>query len=296
MFACAQPKATPKPTVSVSFFSKPSDDGVVVERMSSSSNLHTSTNAGAGWHDAPGYDPIEEFAIVVAGGNISAVQLSAATHGASKMLDLDDFIHLAEEVRIPAPPKLLVDVFHHQLMTDSGGFRQGTAAVTQIDITKLFDAVAGALPKLFDAMARSSSSDVHGTAGPQHHSRHKRVHGRISKVLKKQSSVRKERRATAVFRMQSSLRHSKRGPTTLSGLAAEHAGLAEHVDLPERYVSLVAHNDMKPSMMVFVATHLEFFKQRRIVTTGSTGRALEQKLGLDVALKVSSGPLGVRGL
>jgi methylglyoxal synthase len=54
----------------------------------------------------------------------------------------------------------------------------------------------------------------------------------------------------------------------------------------ERYVSLVAHNDMKPTMMRFVAKHLEFFRERQIITTGSTGKALEEKLGLEVACKV----------
>ena len=63
-------------------------------------------------------------------------------------------------------------------------------------------------------------------------------------------------------------------------------------DIVERYVSLVAHNDMKPTMMLFVASHLEFFRQRQIITTSSTGKALEEKLGLEVACKVSSGPLG----
>jgi len=56
-------------------------------------------------------------------------------------------------------------------------------------------------------------------------------------------------------------------------------------------VGLVAHNNMKPSMMKFVKDHLSFFSRVKLVTTGSTGRALSS-LGLDVEHLVSSGPLG----
>merc|ERR1711988_1054630 len=48
----------------------------------------------------------------------------------------------------------------------------------------------------------------------------------------------------------------------------------------------------KPAMMAFVAAHLDFFRAARIVTTGSTGRALESGLGVKIDTKVSSGPLG----
>jgi len=56
-------------------------------------------------------------------------------------------------------------------------------------------------------------------------------------------------------------------------------------------VSLVAHNNMKPSMMKFVKDHITFFSRVKLVTTGSTGRALKS-LGLEVAHLVASGPLG----
>lgn len=56
-------------------------------------------------------------------------------------------------------------------------------------------------------------------------------------------------------------------------------------------VALVAHNNMKPSMMKFVKDNLKFFKSVNLVTTGSTGRALTG-LGLTVDTLVSSGPLG----
>lgn len=55
---------------------------------------------------------------------------------------------------------------------------------------------------------------------------------------------------------------------------------------------MVAHNKMKAQMSNFVEQHVEFFKHCRIITTGSTGKTLEEKLGLPVYHKVSSGPLG----
>lgn len=60
----------------------------------------------------------------------------------------------------------------------------------------------------------------------------------------------------------------------------------------QKLIAIVAHNEMKPAMMAFVAAHIDFFQASRIVTTGSTGRALESGLGVNVDTKVSSGPLG----
>jgi len=57
-------------------------------------------------------------------------------------------------------------------------------------------------------------------------------------------------------------------------------------------VGLVAHNKMKRQMVSFVEDNMDFFRKCRIVTTGTTGRTLEESLGLPVALKVASGPLG----
>ena len=41
-----------------------------------------------------------------------------------------------------------------------------------------------------------------------------------------------------------------------------------------------------------MAKHRGFFKTVQITTTGSTGGALEKKLGLRIGRKVASGPLG----
>lgn len=68
--------------------------------------------------------------------------------------------------------------------------------------------------------------------------------------------------------------------------------LREFPTFPETLlVALVAHNNMKPSMMKFVSDNLSFFKGVKLVTTGSTGRSLVS-LGLTVDALVSSGPLG----
>lgn len=58
-----------------------------------------------------------------------------------------------------------------------------------------------------------------------------------------------------------------------------------------RYVSLVAHDEMKPSMMKFVEDNLDYISTCPLVTTGTTGRSLE-KMGLNVGKKVNSGPVG----
>ena len=57
-------------------------------------------------------------------------------------------------------------------------------------------------------------------------------------------------------------------------------------------VGLVAHNKMKSQMVSFVKDNLEFFRHCRIITTGSTGRALNKTLGLTIHHTVASGPLG----
>lgn len=72
---------------------------------------------------------------------------------------------------------------------------------------------------------------------------------------------------------------------------AEGGSQVVPVDENTRFVSLVAHNNMKPALMKFVFDNLSFFKHCPIVTTGSTGTALE-RMGLHVTKKVQSGPLG----
>jgi len=64
------------------------------------------------------------------------------------------------------------------------------------------------------------------------------------------------------------------------------------VDESTRFVSLVAHNEMKSILLKFVEEQHDFFSQVPLVTTGSTGKSLEQRLGIPVEKLVASGPLG----
>lgn len=59
-----------------------------------------------------------------------------------------------------------------------------------------------------------------------------------------------------------------------------------------KYISLVAHNEMKPSLIKFVEDHRNFFGKMPLVTTGSTGKAMTESLGIPVEKLVASGPLG----
>lgn len=68
--------------------------------------------------------------------------------------------------------------------------------------------------------------------------------------------------------------------------------LEESMAEGKRFIALIAHNDMKPAMMTFVAKHIGFFRKQRLVTTGSAGRSLEMKLGLWIGRKVANGPIG----
>ena len=60
----------------------------------------------------------------------------------------------------------------------------------------------------------------------------------------------------------------------------------------DKFIALVAHNQMKSILMNFVLENRSFFNKMPLVTTGSTGRSLQDKLGISVHLLVASGPLG----
>lgn len=58
-----------------------------------------------------------------------------------------------------------------------------------------------------------------------------------------------------------------------------------------RYVAIVAHNDMKPSLFDFMAENASVFCDTPLVTTGGTGSAL-LTLGFQVEKCLASGPVG----
>lgn len=56
-------------------------------------------------------------------------------------------------------------------------------------------------------------------------------------------------------------------------------------------VALIAHDARKLSLLEFVRGELDFFRTRRLVATGNTGRLLRDELGLEVEC-VAHGPQG----
>lgn len=56
-------------------------------------------------------------------------------------------------------------------------------------------------------------------------------------------------------------------------------------------IALIAHDQRKAQMVEFVARHLDYFRTVRTVATGTTGKLLCDRLGLDVEC-VAHGPEG----
>ena len=56
-------------------------------------------------------------------------------------------------------------------------------------------------------------------------------------------------------------------------------------------IALIAHDQQKNALVDFVARHLDFFLQQRLVATGNTGKLLYEALGLEVE-RVEHGPRG----
>jgi methylglyoxal synthase len=56
-------------------------------------------------------------------------------------------------------------------------------------------------------------------------------------------------------------------------------------------IALIAHDDEKPEMIDFASDHKSYLRDIEIVTTGTTGKRIEDETGVDVDRK-QSGPLG----
>lgn len=56
-------------------------------------------------------------------------------------------------------------------------------------------------------------------------------------------------------------------------------------------VALIAHDAKKPDLATFVHDHLEVLRAYALVATGTTGRVLSERTGLDIE-RVQSGPQG----
>ena len=58
-----------------------------------------------------------------------------------------------------------------------------------------------------------------------------------------------------------------------------------------RHIALVAHDNRKSDLLDWVEYNLDLLKKHELYATGTTGRLLEEKLGLTIN-KLQSGPLG----
>jgi len=56
-------------------------------------------------------------------------------------------------------------------------------------------------------------------------------------------------------------------------------------------IALVAHDGKKAELLEWVRTHADFFQDKQLVATGTTGRLLNEALNKEV-LCLASGPLG----
>lgn len=60
---------------------------------------------------------------------------------------------------------------------------------------------------------------------------------------------------------------------------------------PDKRIALVAHDNKKKDLVEWAKFNRDLLAHHKIYATGTTGRILEQELGIDV-VKLQSGPLG----
>ena len=56
-------------------------------------------------------------------------------------------------------------------------------------------------------------------------------------------------------------------------------------------IALIAHDNMKDEIVIFVKENLDFFKDFELVATGTTGKRIAEATGLSVQ-RYQSGPIG----
>ena len=78
---------------------------------------------------------------------------------------------------------------------------------------------------------------------------------------------------------------------TVSKVRGEQIAGASFVD-QKKYLALIAHNNMKSSLMEFCSMQSSKLEQFPLIATGTTGSLLFKKTGLVLSRKVASGPLG----
>ena len=60
----------------------------------------------------------------------------------------------------------------------------------------------------------------------------------------------------------------------------------------EKYCAVVAHDGRKNELLAFVDQYREYFTTRALLATATTGMRIEKELGIPVARRVLSGPVG----
>ena len=76
------------------------------------------------------------------------------------------------------------------------------------------------------------------------------------------------------------------------GRARDEQLLADNYSDKRKYLALIAHNNMKESLIEFCSIHTNKLEQFPLIATGTTGSMLYAKTGLSLSKKVASGPLG----
>lgn len=74
--------------------------------------------------------------------------------------------------------------------------------------------------------------------------------------------------------------------------ARQQQKAAENYTDTRKYLALIAHNNMKESLMEFCGMHSRKLEKFPLMATGTTGSMLYKKTGLVLSKKVASGPLG----
>lgn len=87
----------------------------------------------------------------------------------------------------------------------------------------------------------------------------------------------------------------KQYPEKMMALHAELARIAIarlSGNFHERYCAVVAHDGRKSELLTFINAHRSYFSSRALLATATTGARIEQELGIPVARRVLSGPVG----
>ena len=81
------------------------------------------------------------------------------------------------------------------------------------------------------------------------------------------------------------------GSTNDTALIDESSGESGRVAPQAKRIALVAHDNKKPDLLSWARYNRESLAEHRLIATGTTGRILEEELGISIK-RLQSGPLG----